>query len=73
MFKALTTKIANNVAIVDAGTTGHFVVPGVPVMHVKVAKNPFGNSFTCRGCTKIYTHLQIKSAMVTERSNRNIY
>ena len=33
-------KIAENMAVVDAGATGHYVLPGTPVTNVKVARHP---------------------------------
>ena len=33
-------KIANNMAVADAGATGHFVLPGTPVTNVKIARHP---------------------------------
>ena len=32
--------IAKNMAVADAGATGHFVLPGTPVKNVKVARHP---------------------------------
>ena len=33
-------KIAKNMAVADAGVTGHFVLPGTPVTNAKVARHP---------------------------------
>ena len=33
-------KIAKNIAVADAGATGHFVLSGTPVTNVKVARHP---------------------------------
>ena len=33
-------KIAKNMAVADAGATGHFVLPGTPVTNVKIARHP---------------------------------
>ena len=33
-------KIAKNMAVADAGPTGHFVLPGTLVTNVKVARHP---------------------------------
>ena len=33
-------KIVKNMAVADAGATGHFVLPGTPVTNVKVARHP---------------------------------
>ena len=40
MFNASTIKIAVDDAIADAGATGHFVVPGAPVLDIKPATKP---------------------------------
>ena len=33
-------KIAKNMAVADAGATGHFVLPGTPVTNIKIARHP---------------------------------
>ena len=33
-------KIAKNMAMADAGATGHFVLPGTPVINIKIARHP---------------------------------
>ena len=33
-------KILRNMAVADAGATGHFVLPGTPVTNVKVERHP---------------------------------
>ena len=32
--------IAKNMAVADAGATGHFVLPGTPVTKIKIARHP---------------------------------
>ena len=32
--------IAKNMAVADAGATGHFVLPGTPVTNIKIARHP---------------------------------
>ena len=33
-------KIAKNMAVADAGATGHFVLPGTPVINIKIERHP---------------------------------
>ena len=33
-------KIVKNMAVADAGATGHFVLPGTPVTNIKIARHP---------------------------------
>ena len=33
-------KIAKNMAVADAGATGHFVLPGTHVTNIKIARHP---------------------------------
>ena len=33
-------KIVKNMAVADAGATGHFFLPGTPVTNIKIARNP---------------------------------
>ena len=32
--------LAKNMAVADAGATGHFVLPGAPVTNIKIARHP---------------------------------
>ena len=40
IFNTSNIKIAVDMAIADAGATGHFVLPGAPMLNKRVAKNP---------------------------------
>ena len=43
-------KIAKNMAVVDAGATGHFVLPGTPFTNLKVARHPLNINLPGRDC-----------------------
>ena len=43
-------KIAKNMAVADAGATGHFVLPGTPVTNVKVARHPLKTNLPDGDC-----------------------
>ena len=43
-------KIAKNMAVADAGATGHFVLPDTPITNVKVARHPLKIKLPDRDC-----------------------
>ena len=43
-------KIAKNMAVADAGATGHFVLPDTPVTNIKIARHPLKINLPDGGC-----------------------
>ena len=43
-------KIAKNMAVTDAGATGHFVLPDTPVTNIKIARHPLKISLPDGDC-----------------------
>ena len=48
-------KIAKNMAVTDAGATGHFVLPGTPVTNINIARHPLKINLPDGGCLTL-TH-----------------